>query len=289
MLTTGTAVPRNRGFTLVELLVALAIIGVLIAMLLPAIQTARDSARQMQCANNLRQLGLALSHYENSHMFLPHARNRHDWSWLSMILPHMGEQGLYDRIDFSRPPWDLGPPISIKPVMEEIIPSYLCPADRASERPSPDGPAYGNYLGVSGSEGGGSPYNYRGNGPFPSSGDRNRLGSPISLPKFVDGTSKTLLVGERPVPGIELSGGDLGWWAAGVGARRPPFGRAEYILDSSGGIRKAIWQSMSLDDAMHWWSYHSEVVQFVNGDGSLRMLDYDIEHRVLLALSTLED
>src|SRR5437868_5977630 len=86
--------PRVRnGFTLVELLVVIAIIGVLVALLLPAVQTARESSRRSQCANNIKQIGLAVANYESTHRAMPPG-NYHSvfGSWLVHILPYM-EQG----------------------------------------------------------------------------------------------------------------------------------------------------------------------------------------------------
>lgn len=97
---------RNQGFTLVELLVVIAIIGVLVALLLPAVQAARESARRMKCQNNLKQLGLALHNYEGSLGSFPPstitfggAANQ-PWSGQSFLLPYLEGDNLYSRINF---------------------------------------------------------------------------------------------------------------------------------------------------------------------------------------------
>jgi prepilin-type N-terminal cleavage/methylation domain-containing protein len=93
-----------RGFTLVELLVVIAIIGVLIALLLPAVQAARESARRTQCSNNLRQIGLALHTYENAAKALPpgglYAAGGYGHSWWVRILPNVEQDNLYTQFDF---------------------------------------------------------------------------------------------------------------------------------------------------------------------------------------------
>jgi prepilin-type N-terminal cleavage/methylation domain-containing protein len=93
---------KRRGFTLVELLVVIAIIGILIALLLPAVQAAREAARRSQCSNNLKQLGLAMHNYHDVHKAFPPAAwsSRNQLSWVTMILPFIEQQPLHDQIDF---------------------------------------------------------------------------------------------------------------------------------------------------------------------------------------------
>ena len=108
----------QRGFTLVELLVVIAIIGILVALLLPAVQAAREAARRSRCQNNLKQLGLALLNYHDTHDGLPPAANWINLStvtthnngglrenWVIMILPFLEQQTVYDSFNlfFSDP------------------------------------------------------------------------------------------------------------------------------------------------------------------------------------------
>jgi prepilin-type N-terminal cleavage/methylation domain-containing protein/prepilin-type processing-associated H-X9-DG protein len=124
---------RLHGFTLVELLVVITIIGILIALLLPAVQTAREAARRMQCANNLKQIALALHNYHDSRTtFPPGAVN--DGSnvasgifsnWAIAILPYMELQNLTDQYNDNRTNLD---PVN-KPVREALVSAYCCPSE----------------------------------------------------------------------------------------------------------------------------------------------------------------
>jgi len=108
----------RSGFTLVELLVVIAIIGILVGMLLPAVQSVRAAARRSACQNNLRQIGIALLNYESAHQKFPPGRtwtvteegdsdsdpDRIGYSWFAQILPQLEANNLFDQIDFTQPP-----------------------------------------------------------------------------------------------------------------------------------------------------------------------------------------
>ena len=118
---------RRHGFTLVELLVVIAIIGILVALLLPAIQAAREAARRTQCTNNLKQLGLGFHNYESSYKGFPPRRwadvNQGYTGWGTFILPFIEEQAIYDRYNFK---YDFYDPVN-KDVVETKLPVFLCP------------------------------------------------------------------------------------------------------------------------------------------------------------------
>ena len=126
----GCAGPRT-GFTLVELLVVIAIIGVLVALLLPAVQAAREAARRMQCANNLKQVGLGLHSYEATYHTLPwgSAYNASlvgfSPSWSASILPFIEAQNHYELFDFSVA---LDQPANTRAVTTPVK-TYICPSD----------------------------------------------------------------------------------------------------------------------------------------------------------------
>src|ERR1700724_283328 len=95
--------PKNHGFTLVELLVVIAIIGVLVALLLPAIQAARESARRTHCANNLKQIGVSLHDYLAAFKTFPPGEQQgcykcNPWSWSALMLPYIEEKPLYKQL-----------------------------------------------------------------------------------------------------------------------------------------------------------------------------------------------
>lgn len=146
---------RSAGFTLVELLVVIAIIGILVALLLPAVQAAREAARRMQCGNNMKQIGLALHNYHDtyrvlapsclnpgsnlSNNFVPAGQIRNVTGYL-LLLPFMEQQPLHDQIDFSLPTgeadWQSVGGGGTQTVLHNVIvPGYRCPSDVPNKDP----------------------------------------------------------------------------------------------------------------------------------------------------------
>ena len=126
---------RSRhAFTLVELLVVIAIIGVLVALLLPAIQAARESARKSQCSNNLKQIGLAIHQYELTYKHLPagasgeilHLRFAKG-SILLFLLPFIEETGLYNAVDVHSS--DLDVAVNNAQIGGQRVATFICPSD----------------------------------------------------------------------------------------------------------------------------------------------------------------
>lgn len=122
--------PKKGSFTWVELVVVLFIIVVLVGLLIPARRTARPAARRMSCANNLKQIALALNNYESKYQSFPpvfttddHGRPLH--SWRTLLLPFLEQESLYQRIDLSKP-WN-APENSILADQKLRIPGYHCP------------------------------------------------------------------------------------------------------------------------------------------------------------------
>ena len=136
----GTMRYGNRGgFTLVELLVVIAIIGILVVMLLPAVQSAREAARRIQCTNHLKQLGLAMHSYHSAVGSLPMATGWHDTygnslctgTWCAFILPFIEQQPIYEMFDFDR---CMNHPAN-ETAVTRVVPTFICPSDPQGSDP----------------------------------------------------------------------------------------------------------------------------------------------------------
>ncbi|MFO0896820.1 MAG: DUF1559 domain-containing protein [Pirellulales bacterium] len=221
----------SRGLTLVELMVVVAVIGILVALLLPAVLAAREAARKIQCRNNLKQIGLALHNYANQHRehlpaWTPAAfdeagkrysgstRNTlwNQFSWRATLLPFHEEQALYGHIDFRKPPTT---PAN-QPVLAHVLTIYQCPSTEGYPRkiggfglgrpPKPTAAAldYAGYLGEDNGVLGGQPglwssVSLESNAGLDIGGaDRYReIFAPPRLANIEDGLSNTLMVLEQ--------------------------------------------------------------------------------------------
>lgn len=159
---------RRRGFTLIELLVVIAVIAILIALLLPAVQQAREAARRGHCRNNLKQIGLAIHNYVDSHKRMPFGKGPSypgapvyaRWSQHSQLLPFLDQVALYKSIRFDSPPDTpgMGGVVAFMPAFTSpggvntvpsrtLVPMFLCPSDSP---PSDPWQAQNNYVGNQG-------------------------------------------------------------------------------------------------------------------------------------------
>jgi prepilin-type N-terminal cleavage/methylation domain-containing protein len=155
--------PTWSAFTLIELLVVIAIIGTLVALLLPAVQAARESARRSQCQNNLKQIGLALTRHETIHesfpigcigcRFEPPPMKQRFISWNLLLLPALDEEPLFEQFEMSLPVHD----VANRPVGETVVPLFQCPSTTIDSTHSAAGLWKGlactDYGGVYGVEG----------------------------------------------------------------------------------------------------------------------------------------
>jgi prepilin-type N-terminal cleavage/methylation domain-containing protein/prepilin-type processing-associated H-X9-DG protein len=145
-----TRVPHRSAFTLVELLVVIAIIGILIALLLPAVQSAREAARRTQCTNNLKQIGLALHNYVAAKKTLPEGLTQPPSSnggpfntWAPRLMPYMEMGATYARYSFAA---GYSGDLTNRPIFQTIFAEYICPSDNPPPSKQNSDQAHSNYV-----------------------------------------------------------------------------------------------------------------------------------------------
>jgi prepilin-type N-terminal cleavage/methylation domain-containing protein/prepilin-type processing-associated H-X9-DG protein len=274
-----TRSPRARGFTLVELLVVIAIIGILVALLLPAVQAAREAARSMSCKNQLKQIGLAIQLYHDTHKHIPPgwiSTNDNDpegtpgWAWSTRILPYLEQNSLYENEIDMRIPIDDPLHASAREVRLSV---YRCPSDNgkplvmlASEADGSDllEVSRSNYPGVFGTEEiEDAPSS--GNGVFFHQSD-------LRFRDIRDGLSNTFFVSER---NSELDGST---WTGVVEGAEEAMARVVGVVDHAPSTH-----AEHLDD---FSSYHPSGAHFLMGDGSVRLVPEHVDLAIFHALAT---
>jgi len=229
---TVATIEKRRAFTLIELLVVIAIIGILVGLLLPAVQSARESSRRVACVNNLHQIGVALHLYENARGefpvgWQPGGSRKAEWGWPAQILPMFERAALYDSLNVSNATLRdaIGDP-SIRPLLTTTISIFRCPSDLTPPTlPGGDskGPQYNRLFDCDNCPSDFEPAtsNYVGNGglndPMPVIGSNGNgflwAETPVRHSDITDGLTQTFAVGERH---------DRCRSATWIGVRNPP-------------------------------------------------------------------
>ena len=289
---------RRRGFTLVELLVVIAIIGILIALLLPAVQAAREAARRSSCTNNLKQIGLASHLYHDVNRCLPpgwianhptsgqpYWLGQPGWGWGVRLLPFLEQANVSDNlIDFGTVMTDA----AHAEARVTVLATYICPSDSGDDtfvlKPGPmPAPSYStgfadtdmaksNYVGVFGT--------LQMLGVCGGSGDCVGNGSivfqrPFRFRDIRDGLSNTFIIGERSSEHSTST-----WLGVFAGAAHAPGRIVAVATMPPNSVTGA---------AFNFSSYHPSGTNFLAADGSVKLLSETIEMSTYHALCTRAD
>lgn len=279
----------SRGFTLVELLVVIAIIGLLVALLLPAVQAARESARRSQCANNLKQIGLALHNYHDVQNAFPNSDTGGSIgraSAFTPILPYLEQAPAYSLYDFSLGNSD---PANMRVVSQQLA-VYLCPS-AVMRRQVPDANgcdannrAPGTYAVCTGND---NPYGTL-TGAIPNNGAIIEHGSGVTrMRDILDGTTQTLLAGESAwnFPDFLFTSGPCSGqvrWGFTYWSSPYPLSTA---FTTQGMLNPRLMQGNSMRLA-NFRSDHAAVLNFLFCDGSVKVVGENIDHVLLDRLAT---
>ncbi|QDU10853.1 DUF1559 domain-containing protein [Gimesia aquarii] len=305
----------KRGFTLIELLVVIAIIAILIALLLPAVQQAREAARRSQCKNNLKQFGLAIHSYAETHGVLPpgyirqrgsNSNNFANWSWGTYLLPFIDQAPLYNSLN----PGNVQMDNAIDPtdpvhgdsgsrllrLMQQPVVSFRCPSDVGPDTNSSGNndrklrdqngsvrhTAISNYVAVNRSH-----ETQRGAGGI--QGGPFYENSKVKIRDLTDGTSNQLLIGERiwkKVATVTTNNPYAGNVFGAAGTRQAHNGGVASVMGC--GKRKLNCPENN-ECRRGFLSAHEGGVHFLMGDGAVRFISENIDHNTNGAVnSTLE-
>jgi len=311
---------RSWGFTLIELLVVIAIIGVLIALLLPAVQQAREAARRSQCVNNLKQIGLALHNYVDANKTFPGNESGytsgigHANTWMAMILPYLDQGSIYDRLNFSFLGNGSSGTMAIlanKTAYNTMIAGFTCPSDVYDSTVAIDVyPAFmpGKQMAVNYCGTMTGPFTQATTGPWqdgmfmPKDYGIYVLGGAWGDPTMdkvkpkdvLDGLSKTFIVMEKQGVAIEPDGtrnsqtwfNTSPWWTLGSRlVSSSPWMMTPIIMPEEWGVNPRFYPYQNYYYVVGTWNYsasfHAGGVNALCGDGSTQFVSEAIERRML--------
>ena len=305
---------RRRGFTLIELLVVIAIIAVLIALLLPAVQQARESARRTQCRNNLKQIGLALHSYHDSHKVFPMGLSDtvwgnseitgDGWAWGAALLPFIDQAVLYNQFNFNANPYNTG---GNQAMGATPIAAFSCPSDGSRPSITSNNPgnaaagkgtgavAVSSYMGSAGPFDGTPCVAGGSTGTVPVPEARNiglfRVNTSIGIAAVTDGTSNVFAVGEvRWIPeAIDATGAAYGSDRQFIYGHVTTGGGPKCDNNGPGNngmhlhnrwtrqkMNGPLLGANNLERAFH--SMHVGGAHFLMADGSVRFVSENIDH-----------
>lgn len=252
---------RRRAITIVELLVVIGLTGMLIGMLLPAVQAARESGRCRQCSNNLKNIGLALSSFQSFHKSFPAGSdglNKTEQAWSSRILPFVELTTIAQQIDYELP-WNA--PGANATAANDDVPLYVCPSSLTRFPGKQD---YGGIIGTAllPLPAGSGPLDAFGCGTLIITGLQQP--SPVTMAQITDGLSCTMAGGES----VDRTNGPAGLWACG----RNCFSQNE--------------GSVFIDDVGSLFSFHPAGAHACFCDGHVRVIRDGIAREVLGAICT---
>jgi prepilin-type N-terminal cleavage/methylation domain-containing protein len=282
--------PQRRGFTLIELLVVIAIIGVLVALLLPAVQKVREAANRASCANNLKQIGLAIHNFHDSYNFIPPARVADPYaSWAVIILPYLEQDALYRQWDTSKTYYD-----QTDLARTTVVKGYFCPSRRSpmvssTDRLSGADPlrvgACGDYACCAGDNAPDARWNTdAANGAMINGNLLNgrTITSPTRFASITDGLSNTFLVGEKQVPTGRFGMGNVNDGSVYNGDN---FGAQARAAGPTMPLARILTENLSSS----FGSAHPSLVQFVMGDGRVIAVPPSISTTTLSRLAARAD
>jgi len=287
---------HHRGFTLIELLVVIAIIGVLIALLLPAVQAAREAARRMQCRNNLRQMGIALHNYHDTNGSFPSGVVAQTCAhWSGLLLPQLEQVPLYDTIEWNGQ-WN-SPDTPNGRACSLVLPMFRCPSSAVPDHMSSGGISQRvpcTYLacasGILTRESSDPRIGLHNDGVF-------FVDSKVAIADIFDGTSNTVAIGEA-LCRFDITAPDVTslvqwvdhWYIGSPEVYRSPYTELSEALGSTGVAINTVLSSDSdiyIDEKeLCFSSYHANSAQVLYCDGHTTVVSSGVDRSIWNSIGT---